>query len=84
MPSDQLPDGGNKLIGNLHERVILALESGLVLRNGFFFRLLFVVRHYTPNPLFVPARGKVTLGHRFFLPCGADKQPRVCPATRKQ
>ena len=40
---NKLPDGGDKLARNLHDRLSFILRYGFIFCHSFFLRLLFIV-----------------------------------------
>lgn len=54
---NQLANGGNQFVGNFHDSLGPVFKRGLVLRDGFVLRLLFMVSQDFADALFVPARG---------------------------
>jgi hypothetical protein len=53
---NELANSRNKRDGNLDEGMCPALARRFVLRYGFLFALVFVVRKYSADTVFVPAR----------------------------
>jgi hypothetical protein len=53
---NELANSRNKRDGNLDEGMCPALTRRFVLRYGFLFALVFVVRKYSADTVFVPAR----------------------------
>jgi len=63
MLGNKFADGRDKIMGDLHYGVVLFQECRFILGHRFFRRLLLIVREDAPNSVFVPSRGKSTLGH---------------------
>ena len=59
----EFADGRDKVVGDLHDGVVLIRECCFILGHRFFRCLLLIVREDAPNSIFVPSRGKSTLGH---------------------
>jgi hypothetical protein len=63
MFGNKFADGRDKIMGDFHYGVVLFHECRFILGHRFFRRLLLIVREDAPNSVFVPSRGKSTLGH---------------------
>ena len=72
---NKLADGRDKIVGNLHDGVVLFGEGRLILGHRFFRRLLLIVGEDAPNSLFVPSGGKSTLAHIGLPRCGSRVSP---------
>ena len=59
---DKLANGGDKIRADLHYGVVLLHKCRFILGHRFFRCLLLIVSEDTPNPVFVPSRGKFALG----------------------
>ena len=68
MLRDQFPDLGYEIVGNIHY-AFGGLNASLVLHQGVFLGLFFVVGEYSSHLLLVPSDWRLGLAHccSFFL-----------------
>src|SRR5574337_1223096 len=60
---DELPNRGNQLTGNFHDRLCGVVKRRLILRHRLFLGLLLVVSEHSTNSLLIPTSRKFALLH---------------------